>query len=346
MEQIFCIAILSILILNLQYPVNVLAADNATEWNVEHVTGEFLYSDPPKPDQVFNFYYRAINGIIESITIEQEEGYTAKVHSTGQGIFELRVPKNYPITNVPLGARPFTDVMVDDLSIKPREYMFVATECFFEYSIPFSGDTTVHVGIPQYTETIPWHGKRVPFHCLEETIYNFTMTERPRALEQIRTGTMPEDVICDDRSTLVIKREGNSAACVFPESASKLVLLGWAENPLSEFFTPNVTDDQRNRIFYDMMNHPKLKEWSPTGWTFSMIVGSFGSLEENIRRVTVELYLPPNGGDPKVECEYGWYAELTINTNTEALQVEDAIYPEPDNCTKQFQILGPLGVAS
>ena len=136
---------------------------------------------------------------------------------------------------------------------------------------------------------------------------------------------MPEDVICGDRSTLVIKRGGNSTACVFPETAPKLVLLGWAENPLSEFFTPNVTDEQRNRIFYDMMHHPKLREWSPTGWTLNNLLGSFA------HRVAVDLYLAPNWGDPKVECEYGWYARLIIIIYPKTLQyiMIDAMLTNP-----------------
>ena len=347
-KQIFGITILSILILNLQYPVNILADDNVSEWNVKHVTGKFLYTDPPKPDQVFNFYYRVINGTIDSITIDHEEGYTAKVHSTGQGIFELRVPKNYPYSNTS-GNPPPIDlpvIMVNGSDIYPPDYSFVPRECFFEYSIPFSGDSTIAMGFTNLSAAIPWEGYKVPFHCLEETIYNFTMTERPTPLEQIRTGTMPEDVICGDRSTLVIRKGGNSAACVSPESASKLVLVGWAENPLSEFFTPNVTYEQRNRIFYDIMYYSGLKEWSPTGWTFNRLAGIFHDLGRDIHRVSVELYLPPNWGDPRVECEYGWYAKLIINTNTEILEVEKAIYPEPENCAKQFQMLGTLRITS
>ncbi|MGI0027211.1 MAG: hypothetical protein ACREAD_05150, partial [Nitrosopumilaceae archaeon] len=66
MKMVFGMVIALILILNLMYPAKVLADNNMTEWNVQHVIGKFLNSNPAKPDQIFNFQYRVLNGTLET----------------------------------------------------------------------------------------------------------------------------------------------------------------------------------------------------------------------------------------------------------------------------------------
>lgn len=342
MKIVLNITIVSIIILNILWPSKILADDNLGEWNVKHVTGKFLYSNPPKPDVVFNFKSRVINGTLENLTITQIGPYIAKVQSSSSGIFELELPRNYPFSNMISGPNSAAFINVNGRLIDLQQYSFVATDCFYAYSIPFSGTSIISLSIPAYPESMPFQASKVPYHCMKETIYNPSTMPLSSPLKQIQSGISPEDVICGDDMALVLENNGNSSACVFPESAAKLVLLGWARNPLSDFLTSNnlssnMTDNQKDKAFYDIMNLPRLKEWSSTGWTFVQVAGLYQNPERNIHRTYAELYLSPKLGNPKVYCEYGWYAWLTVNTQT--LQVENGTYPEPDSCTKQFQMI-------
>lgn len=340
---IFSLVIVSIVILNLQYPAKIFADDGLQEWNVKHVTGKFFYSTPPKPDEIFNFQYRVINGTLGNLTIIQQGQYTAQVNSVDKGMLELMMPRNYPFSNIIVTATSHASVHVNGSELDGQQYSYVASDCFLEYSIPFSGNSIITLDFAQYPEAIPYQASKVPFHCITQTLYNSTLTTFISPLKQIQSGVLPGDVVCDDNFTLVMTNEGHSSACVRPDSAPKLVLSGWAKNPLSEILTlnnvqSNMTDDQKNKAFYDMMNYPKLKDWSSTGWTLTQIRGSEEVPAKNIHRTFADLYLPPNMGNSKTYCKYGWYAWLTVNTHT--LQVENGTYPHPDSCTKQFQVIG------
>ncbi|MDE1813933.1 MAG: hypothetical protein KGH87_02415 [Thaumarchaeota archaeon] len=166
----------SVLILNLMYPTKVLADDNMTEWNVQHVIGKFLYSNPPKPDQIFNLQYRVINGTLGNLTEDQHGQFISKVQSTDQGMLELRIPRNYPYSNMDNTtsnrddvAKASTVIDVNGIGLDSRKYSFVATDCFREYSIPFSKNAIITLGFMVYPEHIPFHGDAVPDHCMAET---------------------------------------------------------------------------------------------------------------------------------------------------------------------------------
>jgi len=131
------LSIIVILSVSLVIVGNNVFADNvtSTEWKVQHVIGKFLYSDPPKSDQVFNFQYRVVNGTLENLTIDQQGSTTAKVNSIDQGMLELRIPRNYPSTNINTTI-PYQSVDVNGVDIYSPKYSVKATDCFFEYTIP------------------------------------------------------------------------------------------------------------------------------------------------------------------------------------------------------------------
>lgn len=166
----------SILIVSLMYPVKVLADNNVTEWNVQRIIGKFLYSNPPKPDQIFNLQYRVANGTLGNLTEDQHGQFIAKVQSTDQGMLELRIPRNYPYSNVdnPNGnrdkiAKTSTVIDVNGIGINSSKYSFTSTDCFLEYSVPFSKNAIITLGFIVYPEHIPFHGDAVPDHCIAET---------------------------------------------------------------------------------------------------------------------------------------------------------------------------------
>src|SRR5713226_1023754 len=200
-----------------------------SEWHVQHVTGKFLYSNPPKPDQVFNFQYRVLNGDLVKLMQDQYGQFEAKVESTDQGVLELRIPRNYPYTNMGYpyynntGNVNGTDTVIDlnGVIIDSKKYSFDATDCFFEYSVPFIGKPVITLGFIVYPESIAFQGDAVPDHCISET----TFIDSP--LKQLKSGVSANDVKCKDGLVLVIHTQKNFPACVRTGTASKLILRGW-----------------------------------------------------------------------------------------------------------------------
>jgi hypothetical protein len=222
------LSIIVILATSLGIVCNNVFADNvaSTEWNVRKVIGKFLYSDPPKPDKVFNFQYRVVNGIIENLTLDQQGLYTAKVNSADQGMLQLRIPRNYPLSNINTTAN-LASIDVNGVGIDTQKYSFGATDCFFEYSIPFSGNAVISVGFRIYPESIPFDGNKVPYHCITDTLlYNPVMTPSS-PLKQFKSGIAVNDIQCKQGFELVIKSHNNFPACVKLSSLARLLEQGW-----------------------------------------------------------------------------------------------------------------------
>lgn len=55
--------------------------------------------------------------------------------------------------------------------------------------------------------------------------------EMASPLQQVASGTEPEDVVCDSGMELLIKTGNNSPACVKSETAERLIQLGWGTRP-------------------------------------------------------------------------------------------------------------------
>jgi hypothetical protein len=244
------------------------------DWKTIHVVGKYLGTNPPKLDQTFIFKYATINGTVSNIT-SKDGSLEVKVDGNGSGQFEVQIPRNYPYTNSPYhGVNPNLIILGNGLEVSPQDYRFVATECNFDYTVSFSGNTDMEIlftYIPEYN-SFPFYGDNVPYHCISQSVYDSKMSHYMSPLNQMKNGVLPNDVVCDKNTILVMKRIDNSPACVTPDSASKLVFFGWAQNPLSNithnvsgFFGSNSTMQQQNQFFYDMLNLPRLKEWSDRG---------------------------------------------------------------------------------
>ncbi len=162
------VLILSMLVfMNFLYSSNAMAYDNTSNWNTLNVPGKFLYSTPMKADQIFVFQYRATNGILENFTANQLGSYTADVHSTLSTVFELKIPRNYPYSNV---GRPIVSVSVNGNDLNQQQYSFLSDDCFFKFSIPFSGKANVTLSFTHLLAAEPFHGDSVPQYCMNETM--------------------------------------------------------------------------------------------------------------------------------------------------------------------------------
>jgi hypothetical protein len=70
---------------------------------------------------------------------------------------------------------------------------------------------------------VPWHVSFGEY----PTAYYSTLTMHP--LQQVNSGILAKDVQCNQGFQLIFKTEDGSPACVKPDTASKLVELGWAK---------------------------------------------------------------------------------------------------------------------
>lgn len=168
------------------------------QWNTAYIVGEYRYSDPPKPNQTFKMYYRVTNGEVESLTTNP---IVANVTSSGNGILEIMFPRNYPYTNHENGIHNF----VIDSRIDPARNIQdnrVTTDCFFVFSIPFSGSDSIELGWISLLWQEPWHGDEVAESCVPRTIVQVT----PEMLQEceelgIDAGSCSEAEILKNRRT-------------------------------------------------------------------------------------------------------------------------------------------------
>ncbi len=130
-------------------------------------------------------------------------------------------------------------------------------------------------------------------------------------LKQFKSGVTTQNITCKEGFVLAIKKQGHQPACVNPDTIPKLVLRGWSENPLNELLLRYGNQTQANLVFYDIMNEPKVRDWSMKGWRYSdYSYASNGDTQQS--SATVHLYLPPNTGK-HLECENGSYAIVVMN---------------------------------
>ncbi|MDE1841914.1 MAG: hypothetical protein KGI09_08550, partial [Thaumarchaeota archaeon] len=138
-------------------------------------------------------------------------------------------------------------------------------------------------------------------------------------LRQTASGVSADNVVCNDDYVRVIKKEGHERACVRPDSVADLVLRGWAENPLDELLLRYTDSARANKIFYDIMNEPKVRALSTTGWTYSTYDTAADS-EHRKFSATIHLYIPPSVIPSRPECNYGMTALVVMNLKP--LQIE------------------------
>lgn len=143
-----------------------------------------------------------------------------------------------------------------------------------------------------------------------------TVTSSP--LKQFKSGVTTQNIICKAGFALTIKKEGHLPACVNPDTVSRLVLYGWSENPLNELFLRYGNQTQANNVFFDIMNEPKIRNWSETGWRYSdYIYASNGDTHQS--SATVRLYVSSHTG-AHPECENGSYGLVVVNLTPVAIE--------------------------
>lgn len=249
-------------------------------WKTYHAIGKYLNSDPPKHDQVFNIKYRAINGVIESFEESGLGYFLTQVNSLNNGTLEILIPRNYPYTNG-FGeghGKSFT-VSNHNEPQKNYEVKLEETNCFFEYSIPFTGDQRLELSFVSITVATPFHGDEVTTNCINETIY------LPPPTKQFKSGIAVGDIKCKENYQKIFKIKNGYPACVKPSSISKLMARGWTDWGLT------LSEKEKSAILNVAMQDPLFQElligknWYVWGINSSVSSGNdcpFGSCHEII----------------------------------------------------------------
>lgn len=193
------------------------------EWKTVHAIGSFLNSKPTKPDQVFKIQYRIINGTIEKFDVLKGD-IVAKVHSTENGRLEIQFPRNYPYTNAIIedtseyhSGPPI--VLINGQDVTPK---FGVTDCFFLFSIPFSGASEIELVRTNILVPTPFHGDNIPYQCILQTVDVYVRDDGTIApLHQFRAAVKAEDIVCKEGLELIIKSNGKPY-CVTPSTAERL----------------------------------------------------------------------------------------------------------------------------
>lgn len=149
-------------------------------WKTARMVGKFVNSDPPRPDQLFNVYYRAVNGKVESFSTTQ--GVEAKVIATtssNRGLLEILFPRNFPYTNSGEGIGVF-EVYDKSRDMVIGDTIRSTTDCFFVFSIPFEGTSEIELRWVYLLWLRPYHGDAVPEGCTSLTLVETT----PEQLEE------------------------------------------------------------------------------------------------------------------------------------------------------------------
>lgn len=213
------------------------------EWKTVLAVGQFRYSDPPMSDQIFKAYYRVINGTIENLAVSDTK--VSSSGNNGNGTLEIMWPRNYPYTNAQGSTAPNPDESpVAFLNTKPYSEIApvthtATTDCFFVFSIPFSGSQSIGLAWSYLLTNLPYHGDEIPDSCTPQTLVENVPTRRDGTitpLQQFKAGVAAEDAVCptpreqgeEERLMLLISPKGKPY-CVKISDEGFMKRHGWAE---------------------------------------------------------------------------------------------------------------------
>lgn len=207
------------------------------EWRTAFTVGKFLYSDPPKPDQIFKVQYRVWNGTLEKLTVGQ-----TKVSSSGNGTLEIKFPRNYPYTNEDGTISPITVSPMAFFEAEPfHEVIDITyvdiTDCFFIISIPFSGNKSIALTWSYLLWTKPRHGDDVSESCIPQTMVENVPTRKNgiiTPLQQFKSGIAAEDAICPlrldgEQDLMLLIGPNQKPYCVKWSNEGFMKRHGWTE---------------------------------------------------------------------------------------------------------------------
>ena len=222
-KSMIALTLMSLLFLIVLSPTySAYASSSGEGWETAFTVGKFVYSDPLKPDQIFKVQYRVINRTIESFNSPQ--WITAKVNSTGDGMLEIKFPRNYPYKNHAEDTEGRNaEFFLNDQSIIVEEPD--VTDCFFVFSIPFNGSSKIGLAWSYLLWQEPYHGDSIPDSCIPQTVVEDVPVKKDGTispLKQIKAGVAPQDVICPDDGHMLLISPQDRPYCASESTVTKL----------------------------------------------------------------------------------------------------------------------------
>ncbi|MEM2140432.1 hypothetical protein [Nitrososphaera sp.] len=194
-------------------------ASASQDWQTHYTVNGFVNTGPPDPYQIFKVHYQVINGTLEDFRmpyVEYAHYMQANVTSNGNGVLEIRFPKNYPNANVDWGAGAL--FFVGQQEVIPDHDN--ADECFYEYSVSFTEDTVIDVVWGDYMTGEPFRGVDVSESCIPNTLVQDVVKTKDGIItpyQQMKAGVKLDEIVCE----LVVHPSGK-IYCVTPPSAEIL----------------------------------------------------------------------------------------------------------------------------
>jgi hypothetical protein len=185
------------------------------DWNNYWIKGKYYLPNSKLAFQVFKIPYRITGGEVEKIELPYTgSDLVTKIKTYQDGIFEIKIPLNLPMTNAGREILPFI-TFIDGKETKHQEEK---EKCLIAVSIPFqNGSRLIEIIDTVDLGSDPIRSIKVSPECII----------KPSPKDQIENGILPQDVVCSDNLVLIKKISKDTVACVRPITVEKLVQRGW-----------------------------------------------------------------------------------------------------------------------
>ena len=195
----------------------------AEEWNEYRIVGNFFLPNGKLDYQAQDIPYLIDNGQIKKVKIlEAGTKLIFKINTYGDGVLELKIPKN--VIDITVGS-------VDDQFMVLHD----GVEKKFTEKNPIQNDLVCsrHLVIPFSKETsnidiVSSFLKEEPFRKALGSLYSIDCLMDPSPKLQIKSGVQPENISCKDDFELIFKSTSGAPACVKAETVDVLLQRGWA----------------------------------------------------------------------------------------------------------------------
>lgn len=199
------------------------ASSDNDEWQTHYAVNGFVNVGPPDPYQIFKIHYRVINGMMERFSmpyVEYAHYISTDVASNGNGVLEIRFPKNYPIYE---GGEPTEAIFFLNKQEITAEH-YDTDDCFIDFRIPLAQSGLVDVVWTTILSGEAFRGTDVPKRCLPDTVVQGVVTMKDGVispLHQLKAGVKPDEVVCRYGFELITHPDGRPY-CATPQSAEQL----------------------------------------------------------------------------------------------------------------------------
>lgn len=209
--------VIALMITSLILPVLFAPAYASEEdWQTHYAVNGFVNVGLPDPYQIFKVHYRAINGTVDEFRMPYE-GYAhymqANVTSDGNGLLEIKFPKNYPSGDIDGGGDAIFFIDTQETIAEDSH----ANDCFRQFRIPFTGDVVIDVVWTSAMTDEPFRGVEVSESCIPETIVQDVMRTKDDVItpyHQMKAGVKLDEVVCE-----LVTHASGKTYCATPNSA-------------------------------------------------------------------------------------------------------------------------------